>query len=61
MDLEHQYDRRNHEEAVKRLSVMFRKEIDDLHVQQRSDADAIDGEMFHDCPEASSEEVFAAA
>jgi mitogen-activated protein kinase 1/3 len=52
MDLEHQYDRRNHDEAVKRLSVMFRKEIDGLHEQQRSDAEIVDGEMFHDCPEA---------
>ena len=44
MDLEHQYDRRHHEEAVKRLSAMFRKEIDSMHNK--------DNNMeFHDCDE----------
>lgn len=34
LDLEHQYDRRNHEEAVVRLSAMFRREIDSIHTSE---------------------------
>ena len=42
MDLEHQYDRRYHEEAVKRLSAMFRREISSMHAND---------DEFHDCVE----------
>eukprot|EP00281_Chroomonas_sp_CCMP1168_P013472 CAMPEP_0206279016 /NCGR_PEP_ID=MMETSP0047_2-20121206/37777_1 /ASSEMBLY_ACC=CAM_ASM_000192 /TAXON_ID=195065 /ORGANISM="Chroomonas mesostigmatica_cf, Strain CCMP1168" /LENGTH=462 /DNA_ID=CAMNT_0053708897 /DNA_START=253 /DNA_END=1641 /DNA_ORIENTATION=- len=50
LDLEHQYDRRNHDEAVQKLSALFRREIEGLHrdntwaMQHKQNS-----EEFHDC------------
>mmetsp|Transcript_24304 Transcript_24304/g.56211 ORF Transcript_24304/g.56211 Transcript_24304/m.56211 type:complete len:371 (+) Transcript_24304:89-1201(+) len=64
LDLEHQYDRRNHEEAVKRLSAMFRREIDSLHASESrvkrgapgSQPQGGGGDEFFDCHSPTSGE-----